>query len=443
LTGPALVDWLKQRTTIQGWWLAYDADQELLEVSATSCLAHYVGVDAAAVKQAMVDAGLIGKGVREGKRREILGGLRMKTSGQISIGSTSFNFMWLGDEDSDRWTPRDQLAGTAARAAPKGVPVWDRPAAGQTSAFASGASLLLEEAPAATRTRSETAASRVAAAAATLNALDPQDIAELGGLVEPHLHAALLAGVARAAPSTDHLLASVTGALPVAARNALYVAWGEDPFSWRERHVDEDTADRLHEAAYGLEEARERAQSLADDAQAKISEIVLQAQPDERFKYWAWMANSVDCQERWLRALSHRLVSAETVAWREQLERWLVRVKPLAEAAAAQLTDPPNSLGKSEPLRPPYSARRVLRAREANSPTTKARKAAEKQERSERILREDNEWRQKRDEEHRARLLEQRAAEAVERRKRRQDQQGEECDGAEEEDGEPQLEEES
>ena len=73
LTGMDVLAWLREHHAVHGWFMCYDADDELLRARQQSCLAHLMGADLASTQAAVKSSGLIGLGVRAAKRLELLG----------------------------------------------------------------------------------------------------------------------------------------------------------------------------------------------------------------------------------------------------------------------------------------------------------------------------------------------------------------------------------
>ena len=72
LSGTDVLAWLRSERGINSWWLCYDADEYLLEVSAPCCLAHHIGVGISAFNAAWAETGLVGKGVKAARRAAML-----------------------------------------------------------------------------------------------------------------------------------------------------------------------------------------------------------------------------------------------------------------------------------------------------------------------------------------------------------------------------------
>ena len=117
--------WLREHHAVHGWFMCYDADDELLRARPQSCLAHLMGADLASTQAALKSSGLIGQGVKASKRLALLG--KPMHTVRTKLRSRSFNFLWVGsaDEETPGWSPLMKLDGQAQRAPPP-VAHWNR-----------------------------------------------------------------------------------------------------------------------------------------------------------------------------------------------------------------------------------------------------------------------------------------------------------------------------
>ena len=153
---------------------------------------------------------------------------------------------------------------------------WDRPTVAQTASLLHpvNATLTHDSAHPKRAHIARDDSDPVAAILTSVAKLSEPQLARLGTLLPASAHAPLLSSFVRVAPSTEHLLSTVTGALPVAARGLLTAVWQHDPVTVQA--AADSSLRRTHPfiaAALG----DEHAEMLARDAAAKAEQRRMEA----------------------------------------------------------------------------------------------------------------------------------------------------------------------
>ena len=111
-----MVHALSSVAELRGWWLAVDANAAFVASNEQHCLAYYLGVDSDELNEALTASDLFGDGKGDKTRQQRLG--LPVLSQPLKHSKQRIRFVWLGPRADGDWTPLEQLAGDAQRAAP-------------------------------------------------------------------------------------------------------------------------------------------------------------------------------------------------------------------------------------------------------------------------------------------------------------------------------------